>query len=102
MVHNAGPVWFVYIVRCSDNSLYTGISTDPPCRVAMHNAGKGAKYTRSRRPVQLEVMFGGFTRSEALSAEYKIKQLSRRKKNQVLLMHQTEQLLQFLARIFPK
>jgi len=94
--------WFVYIVRCSDDSLYTGISTDPECRVAMHNSGKGARYTRSRLPVKLEVMFSGFTRSEALSVEYKIKQLSRRKKDQVLLMHQTEQLLQFLARIFPK
>jgi predicted GIY-YIG superfamily endonuclease len=45
--------WFVYVVRCVDGSLYTGISTDVPARVAAHNAGRGARYTRSRRPVEL-------------------------------------------------
>jgi len=46
-------VWFVYIVRCSDRSLYTGIAIDLKARILKHNAGVGAKYTRSRRPVKL-------------------------------------------------
>ena len=45
--------WFVYIVRCADGSLYTGIAKDPAARVKKHNAGTGAKYTRSRLPVKL-------------------------------------------------
>jgi putative endonuclease len=45
--------WFVYIVRCADGSLYTGITNDLVERIKKHNAGKGAKYTRSRRPVKL-------------------------------------------------
>lgn len=45
--------WSVYLVRCSDGSLYAGLSTDVVSRVAKHNSGKGAKYTRSRRPVAL-------------------------------------------------
>ena len=45
--------WYVYIVRCSDGSLYTGITKDVEARVSMHNAGRGAKYTRARRPVEL-------------------------------------------------
>jgi len=45
--------WFVYIVRCADNSLYTGITNDLVERIKKHNAGKGAKYTRSRLPVKL-------------------------------------------------
>ncbi|MBS1149624.1 MAG: Excinuclease subunit-like protein, partial [Myxococcaceae bacterium] len=45
--------WSVYIVRCCDGSLYTGVSNDVPARVQRHNDGKGARYTRSRRPVAL-------------------------------------------------
>ena len=45
--------WIVYLLRCSDNSLYCGISNDVTRRVATHNAGQGAKYTKSRRPVEL-------------------------------------------------
>ena len=44
--------WYVYIVRCADGSLYTGITKDVESRVSMHNAGRGAKYTRARRPVE--------------------------------------------------
>ena len=71
---------FVYIVRCSDGSLYTGYTTDLPARVKKHNEGKGAKYTRSRLPVEL-VYFEEFeTQREARSREGKIKQLTRAEK----------------------
>jgi len=67
--------WVVYLVRCSDNSLYCGISNDIKSRVIEHNSGKGAKYTRSRRPVELVGISDEMTKSEALKLEYKIKRL---------------------------
>lgn len=78
--------WSVYIVRCADNSLYTGIARDIHQRIAAHNGdgSKGARYTRSRRPVELvyqEVLPG---QSEALKREYSIKQLSRAEKLQLI------------------
>lgn len=71
-----GP-WFVYVVRCRDGSLYTGISTDVGARVARHNAGHGARYTRARRPVQLLYVERKRSRSTALRREAFIKALSR-------------------------
>ena len=68
--------WVVYLLRCSDNSLYCGISNDVARRVDAHNAGKGAKYTRSRRPVKPVATSCAMTRGEALSLEYRIRQLS--------------------------
>jgi putative endonuclease len=72
--------WHVYIVRCRDGSLYTGIATDLKARITKHNAGKGAKYTRSRRPVRL--VWSAATRSEsaARKREARIKRLSRSEK----------------------
>jgi len=67
--------WVVYLVRCSDNSLYCGISNDLKSRLIEHNSGKGAKYTRSRRPVELVGISPEMTKSEALKLEYRIKQL---------------------------
>lgn len=67
--------WVVYLVRCSENSLYCGISNDIKSRVIEHNSGKGAKYTRSRRPVELVGISDEMTKSEALKLEYKIKRL---------------------------
>ena len=67
--------WVVYLVRCSDNSLYCGISNDLKSRVIEHNLGKGAKYTRSRRPVDLVGISPEMTKSEILKLEYRIKQL---------------------------
>ena len=67
--------WVAYLVRCSDNSLYCGISNDLKSRLLEHNSGKGAKYTRSRRPVVLVGVSPELTKSEALRLEYKIKQL---------------------------
>jgi len=50
---NSKKCWFLYLLRCSDHALYTGITTDLEKRIAKHNAGKGAKYTCGRRPTQL-------------------------------------------------
>jgi len=72
--------WVVYLVRCSDKSLYCGISNDYKSRLIEHNSGKGAKYTRSRRPVELVGIGPEMTKSEALKLEYSIKQLPADKK----------------------
>ncbi len=70
--------WFVYILKCSDSSLYTGITTDLARRFAEHrDAKKGAKYTRSRRPVTLVHVEECSTQSEALKREAYIKKLKR-------------------------
>jgi len=67
--------WVVYLVRCSDNSLYCGISNDLISRLRDHNSGKGAKYTRSRIPIELAGVGPQMTKSEALKLEYRIKRL---------------------------
>jgi len=72
--------WFVYIVECSDGTFYTGISDEVDRRVAMHNAGKGAKYTRGRRPVILRYVEEVANKSEALARESEIKCWKRAKK----------------------
>ncbi len=72
--------WFVYVVGCRDGSLYTGISTDVDARVARHNTGAGARYTRSRRPVRLLYVERKRSRSNALRREAAIKALSRARK----------------------
>jgi putative endonuclease len=69
--------WSVYMARCVDGSLYTGIAKDVTARLAAHNSGRGAAYTRSRRPVRLVYVKDGFTRSSALSREARIKALDR-------------------------
>jgi putative endonuclease len=74
------PYWFVYVVRCRDGSLYTGISTDVDARVARHNAGAGARYTRARGPVQLVHVERKRSRSNALKREAAIKAMSRVRK----------------------
>jgi formylglycine-generating enzyme required for sulfatase activity len=73
-------LWFVYVVRCRDDSLYTGITTDVAARVAVHNAGAGARYTRARRPVEVVLVERKRSRSTALRREAFIKSLSRRQK----------------------
>ena len=70
----------MYILRCYDGSLYTGWTTDLKQRVKAHNEGKGAKYTRSRRPVELVYHEEFETKSEALKREAAIKRLSREEK----------------------
>jgi putative endonuclease len=71
---------FVYIVQCIDGTLYTGYAKNVAQRVAMHNAGKGAKYTQSRRPVSLQASWSFQSKGEALRAEHAIKRLSRAQK----------------------
>ncbi len=75
---------FVYIVRCSDDSLYTGYTTDVERRVSEHNSGDGAKYTRGRTPVTVVHTETFETQSAAMSREYEIKQLSRDAKLQLI------------------
>ena len=72
------PCWYVYIVRCADRSLYTGISTDPDRRLQEHNHSNkcAAAYTRSRRPVVLVYREAHADRSQASRREYEIKQLT--------------------------
>jgi len=72
--------WFVYIVRCSDGTLYTGITVDLQKRVDRHNSRKGAKYTSTRTPVVLVWSQPSETRSTASKEEWRIKQLSRTEK----------------------
>ena len=72
--------WRVYILKCSDGSLYTGITTDIARRVCEHNKGKGAKYTRSRTPVEVLYFEKYPDRSSALKEEARIKKLTRKKK----------------------
>jgi putative endonuclease len=72
--------YVVYLLRCSDNSIYCGISNNLNLRLIEHNAGKGAKYTRSRRPVELVGISPEMIKSEALKLEYRIKQLPADKK----------------------
>lgn len=71
---------FMYVLICADETLYTGYTTDVEKRVETHNAGKGAKYTAARRPVQLLAHAMFETKHEAMSAEYHFKQLSRAEK----------------------
>ena len=74
----------VYIVKCRDGTLYTGYTTDVERRVAEHNAGTGAKYTRGRLPVELAHVEDFPSQSAALRREYEIKQLSRRQKKRLV------------------
>ena len=76
--------WGVYVLRCGDGTLYTGIAKDVASRVRRHNEGKGAAYTRSRRPVELLHQQGPFTRSQALIREAWIKRLPRARKEKIL------------------
>jgi len=71
----AEPDWYVYIVRCADNTLYTGVSTNVVDRVATHNNGRGAKYTRARLPVKLVYCEAATDRSSAQQREHVIKKL---------------------------
>jgi putative endonuclease len=75
---------FVYIVRCTDGSLYTGYARDPKARTRAHNAGRGARYTSGRRPVRLVYSEGFATLSEALKREYELKQWTRAEKQDLV------------------
>lgn len=75
------PRWYLYVVTCADGTLYTGVTIDVARRVLEHNTSKrGAKYTRSRRPIQLASSWGPFDKTAAFSLEYRFKRLSRSSK----------------------
>lgn len=75
---------FAYMVRCADGSLYSGWTTDPEKRAKAHNEGKGAKYTRARRPVELVYVEELPTKEEAMSREYALKQLTHLEKEELI------------------
>ena len=75
--------WLVYIVRCSDGSLYTGATNDVKRRLKMHNAGTASKYTRARKPVKLVYHENSMTRSQALRRECAIKKLKKKAKEKL-------------------
>ena len=78
------PEWSVYILRCEDGSLYTGIAKDIEARFVSHTSGRGAAYTRLRRPVAVVYREEGLSRSQALVREAGIKRLSKASKEQLL------------------
>ena len=79
-------MWYVYILKCADATLYTGITVDVDRRVEEHNSsGKGAKYTRMRRPVKLVYAKKYKDRSAAAIEEARIKKMTRREKEQLII-----------------
>ena len=75
--------WYVYMLRCGDGSLYTGITDDVEKRLAAHRAGKGAKYTRGRGPLELAYTEEQPDKSAALRRELDIKKLTRKEKQKL-------------------
>ena len=72
--------WIVYLAQCSDDSLYCGITNNLENRLAAHNSGRGAKYTRSRRPVTVVGVSSKMIKSDALKLEYRVKRVPAEKK----------------------
>ena len=89
-------LWYVYVLQCSDNSLYCGITTDVERRVSEHQSGVGAKYTRAKLPVKLLVFWTEENRSDATKAEIVFKRLKKKKKLQVIQEKISEQ--QFISK----
>lgn len=77
--------WYLYILRCKDGTLYTGITTDVSRRLEEHTSGKGAKYTRGRGPLQLVYQESCPDHSQALKREFAVKAMSRKEKEQLIL-----------------
>ena len=84
MPQPSSDIWFLYIVRCADGSLYTGIARDVQARIAQHDAGKGARYTRGRGPLTLCAVRRFRSKGRALSLEHAIKQLTRAEKERLI------------------
>ena len=82
--------WYVYMLRCRDNSLYTGYTDDPERRLMVHNAGKRAKYTRSRLPVALVYQEQCRDKSAALKREFALKRLSKPEKEALIAATENE------------
>ena len=86
--------WCLYVLKCADDSLYTGITTDPDRRLHEHNhSSRGARYTRARRPVQLLKTWPAQNRSQASRLEYAFKSLPRPEKLKLLQAQSLEELL---------
>ena len=81
--------WFVYMLRCGDGSLYTGIARDVQARLQMHRSGKGAKYTRGRGPLELVYTEECDSHSAVLKREIAIKRLSRPEKLKLIENYKT-------------
>lgn len=75
---------YTYILKCSDGTFYTGWTNDLEKRLKAHNEGKGAKYTKARRPVTLVYYECFFSKEEAMKREYEIKHLTRKKKEKLI------------------
>jgi len=79
------PGWFLYVLRCADNTLYTGVTTDVQRRLKEHNTSRrGAKYTKARRPVEVVYWTCFKDRSYAQKAEYRFKRLTREQKEKII------------------
>lgn len=85
--------WIVYILQCADGSFYTGYTDDVEKRVKKHNAGKGAKYTRSRLPVKLIWTEVYTTKSDAMKRERQIKRLDRKVKEALVGLNEAEKMV---------
>ena len=81
---------YTYILRCADGTYYCGWTNNLDRRLKAHNEGKGAKYTRSRRPLALVYYEAFSTKEEAMRREYEIKQLPRKKKEELIFKQQTD------------
>ena len=79
--------WYLYILRCKDGTLYTGITTDVEKRFQTHQIGKGAKYTRGRAPLQLVYREECGSHSDALKRECAVKQLTREEKQKLIAQY---------------
>jgi len=82
--------WIVYLIRCSDESLYCGIINNLKNRLIAHNSGRGPKYTKSRRPVELVGASSAMTKSDALKLEYRVKHVSAGSKYYELVTNQID------------
>lgn len=80
MPRAARDIWFLYVARCADGTLYTGIARDVAARIAAHDAGKGARYTRGRGPLTVCATRRCTSKGEALRLELSVKRLSRAQK----------------------
>ncbi len=91
------PSFYLYVLECADGTWYTGYTVDVAERVRAHNAGAGAKYTRSRLPVRLLAQAAYATKHEAMSAEFRFKRLSRAAKDDLLARARTAGFAEALA-----
>lgn len=80
--------WFLYILRCGDGSLYTGITVNIADRLEKHRSGKGAKYTKGRGPLELVYQEKCGSHSDALKREYAMKQITKSEKEKLISMYQ--------------